>query len=59
MEAEAFSRGSIIVDILIAVWGALLLGIGFIIIQHLPEHSQQLNRICATLDAINKKLDRG
>lgn len=59
MEAEAFSRGSIIVDILIAVWGVLLLGIGFIIIQHLPEHSQQLNRISATLDTINEKLDRG
>ena len=37
----------------------MLLGIGFIIIQHIPEHTQQLNRISTAVDAINEKLDRG
>ena len=58
MEAEAINWWSIIVNVVIAVWGLVLLGIAFVIIQHVPEHTQQLNRISAALDAINEKLDR-
>ena len=34
---------------LIAAWGLVLPGIGFSIIQHIPEHTKQLERIAANL----------
>jgi hypothetical protein len=59
MEAEAINWWSIIVNVAIGLWAILMLGIGFVLTQHIPEHTQQLTRIRATLDAINEKLDRG
>jgi hypothetical protein len=59
MEAEAVNWWSIIVNMAVAIWAILMLGIGFVLTQYIPEHTQQLTRIRATLDAINEKMDRG
>ena len=50
---------TVVADLLVAPWGVVLLGIGFIIIQHIPEHTKQLERISTLLASIDGKLDQG
>jgi hypothetical protein len=39
MEAEAVNWWSIIVNVAVATWAILMLGIGFVLTQHIPQHN--------------------